>query len=136
MGFIPMASLLGCIALMFYARKKAEAAVKLLDQTELGQVAAVLSQTRRSVFAPSLALLVMGIGAYFLLDVSAESVALTALLLVFGLTSFANYRTRVQLAGLDLPEMYLHSLFQRHMLEMAAMALLIGAIGATALGLL
>ncbi len=134
MGYVPMAAILGCVVLMFLARKKSEASVKLLDRTELQQVADVLSQTRRTVFIPSVGMLVAAILVYFVLDIRPESIAVAALVAVLGLTTFANYRTRVQMAALDLPALYLTSLRQRHLFELMAMLVLILGIGATALG--
>jgi len=119
---------------MFLARKKSEASVKLLDRTELQQVADVLSQTRRTVFIPSVGMLVAAVLVYFVLDIRPESIAVAALVAVLGLTTFANYRTRVQMAALDLPALYLTSLRQRHLFELMAMLVLILGIGATALG--
>jgi len=134
MGFVPMAAILGCVVLMFLARKKAEASVQLLDRTELQQVAAVLSQTRRTVFVPSLGMLVAAVLVHFVLDIRPESIAIAALFAVLGLTTYANYRTRAQIAALELPDLYMTSLRQRHLLEFMAMLLLIGGIGATAVG--
>lgn len=134
MGFIPMGAVLGCVVLMFLARKKAEASIQLLDRTELQQVAAVLAQTRRTVFIPSVGMLVAAVLVYFVLDIRPESIALAALLAVLGLTTYANYRTRVLMGSLGLPSLYLTSLRQRHLIEFLAMLLLIAGIGATAIG--
>ncbi len=135
MGFVPMAAILGCVVLMFLARKKSEASVQLLDRTELQQVAAVLSQTRRTVFIPSVGMLVAAVLVHLVLDIRPESIALAALLAVLGLTTFANYQSRAQLAALDLPDLYMTTLRQRHLLEFLAMLFLIVGIGATAIGL-